>query len=89
MTRKIVSIVNGRPATDVAAGVLTSANPSWLDDAVAEVTLATGATFASACASATPWPLGRQRLHGRKPAASASARARWASPPVAATSRGR
>jgi aldehyde dehydrogenase (NAD+) len=52
MTRKIVSIVNGRPATDAAAGVLTSANPSRLEDAVAEVTLATGATFASACATA-------------------------------------
>jgi acyl-CoA reductase-like NAD-dependent aldehyde dehydrogenase len=52
MTRKIVSIVNGRPAQDAAAGVLTSANPSRLEDAVAEVTLATGATFAAACAAA-------------------------------------
>jgi aldehyde dehydrogenase (NAD+) len=52
MTRKIVSIVNGRPAAGAAAGVLTSANPSRLEDAVAEVTLATGATFASACAAA-------------------------------------
>jgi aldehyde dehydrogenase (NAD+) len=52
MTSKIVSIVNGRPAQDAAAGVLTSANPSRLEDAVAEVTLATGATFAAACAAA-------------------------------------
>ena len=52
MTSKIVSIVNGRPAQDAPAGVLTSANPSRLEDAVAEVTLATGGTFAAACATA-------------------------------------
>jgi acyl-CoA reductase-like NAD-dependent aldehyde dehydrogenase len=52
MTRKIVSIIDGRPAAGAAAGVLISANPSRLEDAVAEVTLATGATFASACAAA-------------------------------------
>jgi alpha-ketoglutaric semialdehyde dehydrogenase len=52
MTRKIVSIIDGRPAAGAAAGVLTSANPSRLEDAVAEVTLAAGATFASACAAA-------------------------------------
>ena len=52
MTSKLVSIVNGRPAQDASAGVLTSANPSRLEDAVAEVTLATGSAFAAACATA-------------------------------------
>jgi alpha-ketoglutaric semialdehyde dehydrogenase len=52
MTSKIVSVVGGRPATGASAGVLTSANPSRLADAVAEVTLATADTFASACAAA-------------------------------------
>ena len=52
MTRKIVSIVSGRPAQDASAGVLTSANPSRLEDAVAEVTLATSGAFAAACATA-------------------------------------
>jgi len=52
MTRKIASIVGGRPATGAAAGVLTSTNQSRLEDVVAQVFLATGATFASACAAA-------------------------------------
>jgi alpha-ketoglutaric semialdehyde dehydrogenase len=52
MTSKLVSIVNGRPAQDASAGVLTSANPSRLEDAVAEVTLAAGGAFAAACATA-------------------------------------
>jgi acyl-CoA reductase-like NAD-dependent aldehyde dehydrogenase len=52
MTRKIVSVIDGRAAPDAPAGSLMSANPSLLTDVVAEVRLGTAATFAAACAAA-------------------------------------
>jgi acyl-CoA reductase-like NAD-dependent aldehyde dehydrogenase len=52
MASKVVSVINGRAAQDAPAGTLTSVNPSLLTDVVAEVTLASGATFAAACAAA-------------------------------------
>jgi aldehyde dehydrogenase (NAD+) len=48
----MVSVVGGRAAQDAPAGTLTSVNPSLLTDEVAEVTLASAATFAAACAAA-------------------------------------
>ncbi len=52
MASKIVSVVNGRAAQGAPAGSLMSTNPSRLTDVVAEVTLASAATMASACAAA-------------------------------------
>jgi len=52
MASKIVSVVNGRATEAPPAGTLTSTNPSRLADPVAEVVLASAATFAAACAAA-------------------------------------
>lgn len=52
MARNIISVVNGRAAEDAPAGSLSSANPSRLTDVVAEVSLASPATMATACAAA-------------------------------------
>src|SRR6516162_1041368 len=52
MASKIVSVVNGRATEAPPAGTLTSTNPSRLADPVAEVVLASTATFAAACAAA-------------------------------------
>jgi len=52
MASKIVSVVNGRAAEAPPVGTLTSTNPSRLADPVAEVVLASAATFAAACAAA-------------------------------------
>ncbi len=52
MASNLVSVINGRPAQDAPTGTFTSANPSRLADVVAEVSLASGATFAAACAAA-------------------------------------
>jgi aldehyde dehydrogenase (NAD+) len=54
MARTIVSVVGGRAvqADGASAGTLASVNPSRLTDVVAEVSLASAATFAAACAAA-------------------------------------
>ena len=52
MASKIVSVVNGRTTEAPPAGTLISTNPSRLADPVAEVVLASAATFAAACAAA-------------------------------------
>jgi alpha-ketoglutaric semialdehyde dehydrogenase len=52
MASKVVSVINGRAVQDAPAGTLMSSNPSRLADVVAEVDLASGATFAAACAAA-------------------------------------
>jgi len=52
MASKIVSVVNGRATEAPPAGTLISTNPSRLADPVAEVVLASAATFAAACAAA-------------------------------------
>ncbi len=52
MARKIVSVIDGRAASDAPAGSLMSTNPSRLTDVVAEVSLGSAATLAAACAAA-------------------------------------
>jgi alpha-ketoglutaric semialdehyde dehydrogenase len=53
MASTIVSVINGVPVTgDGDGGTLASVNPSRLTDVVAEVSLASAATVAAACAAA-------------------------------------
>jgi alpha-ketoglutaric semialdehyde dehydrogenase len=52
MAKTIVSVVNGRAAEDAPSGSLSSTNPSRLTDVVAQVSLASPATMAAACAAA-------------------------------------
>jgi acyl-CoA reductase-like NAD-dependent aldehyde dehydrogenase len=73
MARKIVSVVNGRAAEDAPSGTLSSTNPSRLTDVVAQVSLASAATMAAACAAAkraqTSWADTPAPVRGRAIAA--------------------
>jgi aldehyde dehydrogenase (NAD+) len=49
MVPTIASLLDGRPAAGAPGGLLARPNPADLDDVVADVALADGATFADAC----------------------------------------
>ncbi|MDH2424116.1 aldehyde dehydrogenase family protein [Sphaerisporangium sp. TRM90804] len=64
MTRRIVSVVGGKPAEDASATTYTSVDPARTAETVAKVLLADGATFAWACSAAAA----AQREWARVPA---------------------
>ncbi len=52
MTRKIVSVLDGRPASGASGGTFLSVNPAHLDETLAEVSLADSDGFLAGCRAA-------------------------------------